>query len=279
MIRLLTWLTLLSITSFSYAQSNTEQYPQRIVALAPHIVESLFEIGAGDRIVATVDYADYPAAALDIPRVGGYYGLQMEKILALQPDLVIVWQNGNRQQDIDKLKQLGLPLAYSKSGKVADVAQELLQFGDLTGNRSQAQQAAEAFKAKYSAIKSKYKPAKDIQVFYQLWSEPMMTVNKKTWIHELITICGASNVFADAETEYPQISLENVVVAKPELIIIPDEKSEKPQPKVNWQPWQVIPAVKNDAFIHINADLIHRFSSRMLLGVEDMCQKVDKFRD
>lgn len=268
-------IVLVAFSAFAQAADKT---PKRIVALAPHIVESLYDIGAGDRIVATVEYADYPAQALDIPRIGGYHGLQMEKILALEPDLVIVWQSGNRQQDIDQLKQLGLPLAYSNSGQIADVADELLMFGELTGNQVQAKKVAKEFNQKLKQLKYRYQNKSPIKVFYQLWSEPMRTINKNTWIHELITTCGGVNVFADATTDYPQISVENVVVNKPELIVIPDEKSEKPQPKINWQPWQVIPAVQNNAFIHVNADLIHRFSKRMLLGLDDMCQKMDKFR-
>lgn len=254
-------------------------YPQRIVALAPHIVESLYEIGAGDRIVATVDYADYPAEALNIPRVGGYYGLQMERILELKPDLIIAWKSGNRAEDIKKLKQLGLPIAYSESGKVADVATELIQFGELTGLTEQASKSANEFQQMLTSIKSTYQRKTPIKGFYQLWPQPMRTVNKNTWIHELMMMCGIENVFADASTDYPQIGVENVVVSKPELIILPDEKSKTPQPKINWQPWSVIPAVKNDAFITVNADLIHRFSKRMLLGLEDMCKQTDRVRN
>lgn len=264
---------------FSVKSVAEEVYPQRIIALAPHIVESLYEIGAGDRIVATVDYADHPAEALSIPRVGGYYGLQMEKILELNPDLIIVWKNGNRAEDIKKLKQLGLPLAYSESGKVADVAKELIQFGELTGLTEQASKSADEFKQTLSSIKSTYQNKTSIKGFYQLWPQPMRTVNKNTWIHELMMMCGIDNVFADASTDYPQIGVENVVVSKPELIILPDEKSKTPQPKINWQPWSVIPAVKNDAFIGVNADLIHRFSKRMLIGLEDMCKQADQARN
>lgn len=264
---------------FSVKSVAEEVYPQRIIALAPHIVESLYEIGAGDRIVATVDYADHPAEALSIPRVGGYYGLQMEKILELNPDLIIVWKNGNRAEDIKKLKQLGLPLAYSESGKVADVAKELIQFGELTGLTEQANKSADEFKQTLSSIKSTYQNKTSIKGFYQLWPQPMRTVNKNTWIHELMMMCGIDNVFADASTDYPQIGVENVVVSKPELIILPDEKSKTPQPKINWQPWSVIPAVKNDAFIGVNADLIHRFSKRMLIGLEDMCKQADQARN
>ena len=135
-------------------------YPQRIIALAPHIVESLYEIGAGERIVATVDFSDYPEQALDIPRIGGYHGLQMEKILELKPDLIIVWQTGNRTEDIKQLEKLGLPLAYSKTGKLADVAKELLHFGELTGQVKEAELAAKQFTKSLQTIQSTYNSKK-----------------------------------------------------------------------------------------------------------------------
>ena len=259
--------------------SAQEQYPQRIIALAPHVVESLYEIGAGDRIVATVEFADYPAQALEIPRIGGYHGLQMEKILALQPDLIIVWKTGNRAEDIQQLEKLGLPLAFSETGRLEDVAKELIHFGQLTGRVEQAQQAANKFTTTLQSVKDKYKNQKALRGFYELWPNPMRSVNKNTLINELMNVCGITNVFADAANDYPQVSIENVVVAKPDVIILPDEKSNTPQPKTDWSPWQFIPAVANDAFIKVNADHTHRYSSRLLEGIETICQQADQVRE
>lgn len=250
----------------------------RIVALAPHIVESLFDIGAGDKIVATVDYADYPAEALDIPRVGGYYGIQMEKILALKPDLIIVWKGGNQDADIAQLEKLGLPVVYSEPKSLNGVAAELRLFGELTGLSANAELLAGQFEDDLEIIQRRYGNHHPVNVFYQLWSKPMMTVNKDTWINQLIETCGGVNVFANNPTEYPQISIENVIVAQPSVIIMPQEKSDKPQPKIDWQKWTVVPAVKNNHFMEVDADLIHRFSRRMLIGLGDMCKKIDGFR-
>lgn len=270
--------TALILLSLTLNAAEPSAPAKRIIALAPHIVESLFEIGAGDKIIATVDYADHPKQALSIPRIGGYYGVQMEKVLAMAPDLVIVWKTGNRAEDIHKLEQLGLNIAYSDPKGIDGVADELLLLGELTGQQQQAQSVAQTFRNKLAAIRSQYADKLQIDTFYQLWSEPLMTVGKNTWIHQLLSVCQANNVFADASTDYPQVSIENVVVAKPELIVQPDEKADKPQPKVNWHKWPMIPAVKQDKFIRINADVIHRFSSRMLIGLEDMCRKIDQVR-
>jgi len=250
----------------------------RIVALAPHIVEMLFDIGAGDHIVGTVDYADFPEAALKIPRIGGYHGIQIEKVLALKPDLVIVWQSGNKAADIEQMEKMGLNIIYSKPDNIEDVARELRKLGKHTGYEAQAEAVARRYLNKLTALRKQHANIAPMKVFYQLWPEPMRTINKETLINQLIEVCQGQNVFADNPTPYPQIGIENVIVAQPELIILPEEKSNQVQPVIDWQKWQEIPAVKHQRFIRVNADLLHRFSTRMLDGIEDMCKKIDAFR-
>jgi len=270
-------------TEFSVkVKTTTEQAEvkpaKRIIALAPHIVESLFAIGVGDKIVGTVSYADFPEQALNIPRIGGYHGMQVEKILQLRPDLIIVWRNGNKVSDIEKLERLGLNIVYSDTNNIDGVAAELRLFGKLTGHEQKAEALAAEFTERLAEIRKTYQGKSPVDVFYQLWSEPLMSVNKETWINQLLETCGANNVFADNSTDYPQLSMENVIVAKPQLIIMPQENSKTPQPKINWQQWDMIPAVKNNQFMEVDADLIHRFSRRMLIGLQDVCQKIDRSR-
>jgi len=266
---------LFASTIVQATQNNT---PQRIIALAPHIVENLYAIGAGERIVGTVEYADYPAAAKQIPRVGGYHGLQFEKVLALRPDLVIVWKNGSKETDIEKLTTLGIPVAYSVSKDITQVPHELLKLGELTGLESRAKALADEFMKDYNKLTERYQNQPQLDVFYQLWPSPLMTINGKTWIHQTLTTCGVRNVFADAATEYPQISLENVLAKHPQVIIIPNERATKQPEKVDWQLWTEIPAVKHQKYIEVDADLLHRFSTRMLTGVSDMCDKLHAVR-
>ncbi|NMP02880.1 cobalamin-binding protein [Pseudoalteromonas arctica] len=271
-------LLLFSVSGSALAEQDNDSKKLRIIALAPHIVENLFAIGAGDNIVGTVDYADYPAEAQSIERIGGYYGISLEKVLALKPDLVIAWKSGNQSEDLAQIERLGIKVYLSNPTTIAGVADELLTFGGFTGNIEQSQQAANAFTQKLNGIVKSQQDKKNITGFYQLWAEPMMTVSKNTWISQLIETCHVSNVFAQSVTDYPQISIENVIVTKPQVIIIPDEKSKTPQPVVNWQKWPEVPAVKNDQFISVNADLLHRFTPRMLDGLADMCDKIDASR-
>ncbi|MGE6463610.1 cobalamin-binding protein [Pseudoalteromonas tetraodonis] len=253
--------------------------PLRIVALAPHIVENLYAIGAGDLIVGTLDYADYPQEATKIERIGGYNGISIEKLLMLKPDMVIAWKNGNQAEDLAQIKRLGIELYLSDPSSIEGVASEILKLGQITGHIEQSKQVAETFTAKLNAIKVTQKDKTTLTGFYQLWPEPMMTVSKNTWINQLIETCQVTNVFANSDTDYPQISIENVIVTKPQVIIIPDEKSKRVMPTVNWQQWPEIPAVKYEQFISVNADLLHRFTPRMLDGLAQMCDKVDISRE
>ncbi|WP_440874546.1 cobalamin-binding protein [Thalassotalea sp. PLHSN55] len=258
--------------------SDEQKQNMRIIAMAPHIVEMLFDIGAGKQIVGAVEYSDFPEEALSIERVGGYHGVKMEKILALKPDLVIAWTTGNQQSDIEQMQRLGLNVVFSHPKNVADVAKEIRYFGELTAREEQAKKVAQHFEQKLQQIRTSQVGKSSTKVFYQLWPEPMMTINDDTWLSQLLGICQGDNVFGENPTQYPKVGIENVIVAQPEIIIIPDEKSKKVQPVVNWQQWPEIPAVKNNHFVHVNADLLHRFSTRLLSGVEDMCEKIDAHR-
>lgn len=263
---------------FVFFSGATAASQKRIVALAPHIVEMLFDIGAGKQIVGTVEYADFPDAALKIPRIGSYHGIKIEKVLELKPDLVIVWRSGSKDSDIEQMEKMGLKIIYSQPHKIEDVARELRKLGKYTGHEVQAEMVANRYLERLKKLRQKHENIAPMKVFYQLWPEPMRTINKETWINQLIEVCQGQNVFADNPTPYPQIGIENVIVSQPEVIILPDEKSNKEQPVIDWHKWPEIPAAKHNRFIRVNADVMHRFSTRMLEGIEDMCEKIDAFR-
>ncbi|GLX79247.1 cobalamin-binding protein [Thalassotalea insulae] len=251
---------------------------QRIIALAPHIVEVLFDIGAGEQIVGTTEHSDYPEAAKAIPRIGNYARLNIEQVLASDPDLIIAWRGGNPTDDLDRLEKLGLNIVYSEPESIEDVAKELQYFGQLTGHQDQAQQQAQKFLQRLQQLKQQYQDKSAISVFYELWPRPLTTVANNAWPQQQLAVCQASNPFIDSPSDYPQINVEQVVLNAPQIIIQPDSSSMKSPDSIDWQQWQAIPAVKNNAFIRPNADKLLRMTARSLDELIVLCQQIDKFR-
>ncbi|MDW7547575.1 cobalamin-binding protein [Pseudoalteromonas peptidolytica] len=262
----------------AFAFSVSAKPAERIIALAPHIVENLYAIGAGERIVGTVAYADYPEAAKQLPQIGDYQGISVEKILALKPDLIIAWKNASHAPMLEKLESFGVDVIYSEAKYLDKLPDELLRFGKITGLGSQAQQQADLFTKRLDELKAQYEQSASLAVFYQLWPSPLMTVGGKSWLQQVFNVCNVKNVFADATTDYPQISIENVLLKSPQVIVIPKEKSEQDRESIKWQQWPSVPAVKHKQYISVDADLLHRYSYRMLEGISDLCGKLNVSR-
>ncbi|WP_250885640.1 cobalamin-binding protein [Shewanella jiangmenensis] len=249
---------------------------ERIIALSPHAVEMLYAIGAGSRIVATTDHADYPEAAKLIPSIGGYYGIQMERVLELKPDLIVTWDGGNRAEDLEMLKKFGFA-TFSSSPKTLDaVAEELIALGELTGNEDKARQVAADFRAELAALRLANHSKARKKLFYQLWGQPLMTVSHGSWIQQIIEVCNGDNLFVDAKGEYPLVSVEAVLKGKPELILISQEQGNTTA--VDWSQWPEVPAVANKHIYQLDADLLHRAGPRAIQGVEALCGAIDKAR-
>lgn len=249
----------------------------RLIALAPHVVEQLYAIGAGEQIIGTTEYSDYPAAAKAIPVVGSYAGLQIEKILQMQPDVIIAWKTGNPVADLERLKKYQLPVVYSDIRTLDDVAAELRQFGQLTGREPTAELLARSYEQELAALRERYSDKAPVKVFYELWSRPLTTVAGTAWPQQQLELCGAENPFADSLDDYPHVGLEQVLVSSPEAIIQPSKHSQNSPDAIHWQQWP-IPAVKNNAIFHPDADKVHRMTARTLPEIEALCQQIDGVR-
>ena len=261
---------------FTHAQSN--QAAQRIIALAPHAVELVYLLGAGDRIVGTTEYADYPIEAKQIPRIGGYSGIQIERVLELKPDLIIAWKSGNKDEDIKKMQSLDLPVYLSITKSLDDIPKEMRSLGKLLGLEKIAKKKADEFNVKLTEIRKANSQKKPLKVFYQLWSEPLRAMAAGSWINELVTACGGVNIFNDSGLDYPQVSIETVLLNQPDVIVIPSHHGSKTEAGDIWHKWPEIPAVKNNHIFFINGDIVHRFSARILLGMAEMCDQFDTVR-
>lgn len=257
---------------------NLNKAAQRVVSLAPHATELLFAIQAGDKLVGTVEYSDYPTAAQDIRRIGSYNALDLEAILALQPDLIIGWRTGNNPVQIEKLRALGLPVFVSEPRRIDDIPATARRLAKLTGTGEQAKDFIQQFEQQYLSLIQRYRSRRPVKLFYEVWQQPLITINGEHLISDLIRLCGAINVFADVTALAPTVSVESVIKAAPDIIITGSYPVAQDEWLDNWQRWPQIPAVRHNQLYFINPDLIQRQGPRILQGAEQLCEFVDKAR-
>ena len=251
---------------------------RRIVTLAPHATEILYAAGAGDRLVGTVDYSDYPPAAQNVPRIGSYARLDLEAITALKPDLVIAWETGNPGTQVDKLRALGLTVYSSQPNRMDDVAAQLTRFGQLAGSETAANAAATAFRQRLAQLRAEHAGKPPVRVFYQIWKAPLMTVGGPQIISDTIRLCGGKNVFGKLEQMSPTVSVEAVLAADPEAIVASGMGDSRPEWLDDWTKWTRLTAVRRGNLFHINPDLMQRHTPRILDGATQLCAALDAAR-
>ncbi len=247
----------------------------RIVSLAPHATELLFAAGAGAYVVAVSEHSDYPPPARALPRVGGGGSLDLERILALRPDLVVAWQSGNGQVP-EQLQRLGLAVFLSEPRRIDDIATSLERLGRLAGSDIVAARAARHFREQVETLRSRYAGRRRLRVFYQVWDRPLMTVNGRHMISAWLRLCGAENIFSDLPELAPTVSLEAVVAADPDAIVAGAGKSGNPL--VEWKRWPGLGAVRLGHLLTVPADELERQTPRAVEGARVLCEKLDAVR-
>ena len=255
-----------------------EKPARRIISLAPHTTELLFAAGAGNRIVGVVSHSNYPPEAQQLPVVGSAGNLSPEAILARQPDLVVAWKSGNVPAQVEQLINLGIPVFYSEPRRLEDIATNLQRLGELSGTSAVAEAAAQQFRADYRRLIHNYSGRTPVRTFYQIWDQPLITVNGAHLISQLITLCGGENIFAALGTLAPVVNREAVLAADPQIIIASGQARERPDWLERWQAWPQVSAVRNQQLYVIDPDLIQRQAPRILRGAKIMCGQIEQAR-
>jgi len=256
-----------------------QQPAQRIISLAPHVTELLFAAGAGDRIVGAVDFSDFPEAAKKLPRVGSNNAFDLEAMLTLKPDLVVAWESANPKALLEKLQALSIPIYYSEPRQLKDVASNLERLGRLAGTEAMANAASAEFRQQLAELRKKYSSRDHVSVFYQIWHQPLMTINGEHIISQVIELCGGRNVFYDLPALAPKISLEPVLLKDPEVIVVGSSAVNHPGWKEDWYRWPKLRAVKNGHLFYIDPDLIQRQTPRILQGAAELCRQLATVRE
>ncbi|RBP48596.1 cobalamin-binding protein [Arenicella xantha] len=269
----------ISVTDSTGALVTLPQAAQRVVALAPHIVENLFSVGAGDELVGVVAYSDFPEAAKKLPLVGGYSNTNLEKIVELAPDLIIAWESGNASDGINRLRELGFTIYLDQPDNLEDVAKSLRDFGILTGHAERGELAATDFLQKIAAARAATSNKSTVSTFYQVWNDPLQTINGSHIISDAIELCGGQNIYADEPMVAPVINIESIIERDPQAIIASGMSSSRPEWLDEWQQWPSLTAVQQDNLFFVDPDHIQRHTVRILLGIAAICQQLDSARE
>lgn len=249
---------------------------QRIISLAPHITEMLYSAGAGQQLVGVVSHSDYPPAARQLPVIGGYNGLNIEKILDLKPDIIIAWNEGNRGKDIQRLESLGLNVWRTDVSRLDDIPNLIETFGQHFHSEDIATPKASQLREELTRIKRRYDTTNSPKVFYQIWNKPLITINGQQFISQGIALCGGENVFSELTALSAEVSLESVINQNPEVILLGGTPMIQKQWTQSWQAWTNIKAVKNNKIIALNADLYQRPTERFILSLDTLCQSIHR---
>ena len=251
---------------------------RRIVALAPHLAENLYAAGAGNRLVGTVEYSDYPLAAKAVPRIGNHARIDLEAVTALKPDLVLVWESGNNRAQVERLRSLGLRVFVTQPGNLAAIPGEIERLGRLAGTEAVARPTAETLRQRLDRLQATNAGKPVVRTFYQIWKAPLTTVGGPQIISDAIRLCGGENVFGHLTQMAPTVTVEAVLMADPEAIVATGMGDARPDWLSDWEAWPRLTAARRGNLFHINPDLMQRHTARLFDGTEQLCSRLDQAR-
>jgi iron complex transport system substrate-binding protein len=249
-------------------------HPRRIVSLAPNITETLFALGLDEEIVGVTRYSTYPARARSKPTVGSYVNVSLEKVVALNPDLVIGTADGNKKELVQQIARLGLPVYIINPVSFQDIFGMILDIGTITGRDDTAARLVADLRTRIQGIIALTGARDKPRVFFQIGIDPIVSVGRETLHHKLITMAGAVSITGDVTLPYPRLSIEEIIAKKPDIIVVSSMRRGGNFSEVTrqWERWKNIPAVKNNRIHVIDSDLTDHPSPRIIDGLEALAR-------
>ncbi|NIY47982.1 vitamin B12 ABC transporter substrate-binding protein BtuF [Cedecea colo] len=240
----------------------------RVISLSPANTELAF--AAGITPVAVSAWSDYPQEAKKLEQVANWQGMNLERIVALKPDVVLAWRAGNAERQVNQLAALGIKIVWLDPTTVEGVIAALRQLGEYSPTPETANKAADKLAADFNTLKSRYAQTAKKKVFLQFGQHPLFTSGKESIQNEILTLCGGENIFADSRVPWPQVSREQVLTRKPQAIIITGDESNIPPVRQFWQAQLAIPVIA------INDDWFSRSGPRIILAAKQLCRELAK---
>ncbi|AIA72125.1 vitamin B12 transport protein [Pectobacterium atrosepticum SCRI1043] len=269
--RFLCWLTGLLLCTAAYA------IPQRVISLAPHATEMAYAAGMGEQLIAVSAWSDYPPEAKKLEQVASWQGINLERILALKPDLILAWREGNPQRPLEQLANFSIPIVYLDAKTLDDIPASLRQLATYSRHPEQAERAATDFQQQIGELQhadEKHKAAHTapLRVFIQFGTQPLFTSSKATLQSQIVSLCGAENIFSDSTVPWPQVSREQVLRRQPQAIIIGGASDKIANTQAFWQPQLTVPVIT------VNEDWFSRSGPRLLLAAQQICSQLAELK-
>ena len=250
---------------------------QRVISLAPHLTEVVYAVGGGDQMIATVAWSDFPEEAKSLPIIGSNNKINYEALLSLNPDLVLVWRSGNGESIIQRLDSLGLNVYVNEPRKLNSIPETLQKIGRLLGRDTEAKIAMGQFLVTLKSLQQQYQQARKVSVYYQIWQSPLITFGGDHLVSDVLRLCGAKNIFADAVPLVPRVGVESVLAADPEVIIV-GQYTDIEAAFDLWRQWPQLQAVSKNHLYKVDPYLLHRHTPRIILGAQQLCEAIDHVR-
>ena len=251
---------------------------ERIITLAPNLAELVFAAGAGAQLKAVVEYSNFPAQVKQIPRIGDAFRIDLERVVELEPDLVIAWRSGNPQTALQKLELLGTTIWQIEITRPEEIADAVENISRAAGTQSIGQPVARQLRSKLADLRHQNADKPPVGFFYQIAPRPLYTINGRHIISRSLEVCGGVNIFSELPTLAPQISRESVIVANPRTMIAPEISGDPPALAI-WQDWPRLQAVQNKTMLYLPADEISQATPRLLDSIDLACKLLDQVRN
>ncbi|HEX59502.1 MAG TPA: ABC transporter substrate-binding protein [Methanomicrobia archaeon] len=259
-----------------FGRGVTVRGSERIVSLAPSNTEILFALGVGDRVVGVTEYCDFPEEAAEREKVGGVATVDVEKVVALRPDVVFGCEL-NGKETFDRLESLGVSVVGINPQNISHILEDILLIGEIVGAEENASALVAEMQVRIEAIRSKVAGAPTPKVAHVCWHDPLWVAGAGTFQHELIELAGGENVFSDFE-DWKSVSLEEFIRRNPEVIVVSVGHGAE-----GWAPYEFIThderlrtvdAVRNGRVYPIDADIIARAGPRIVDALEELARDI-----
>lgn len=259
---------LLSLCLLLVGRANADTIAKRVISLAPHATELAFAAGMGDQVIAVSDWSDYPPEAKSREHVASWQGINLERILALKPDLILAWREGNPQRPLEQLSEFGIPVIYLDFASLEMIPKALDQLAQYSEHPEVAHQNAQVLRQQLADLTTRYAHNPVHTVFLQVGSQPLFTSGKDSLQNQIVTLCGGKNIFNDSIVPWPQVSREQVMRRKPQAIIVTGTEEAIPAARAYWSPQMSVPIIR------VEEDWFNRSGPRLFMAAEQICRQL-----